>query len=153
MVDGLSDASFRTWIFQASPERYRIIRSLSSQSEEYWNLNQHARRVRAGDRVFIWVSGSDAGIYADGRVLTNPVTMSDSAVGVAHWINPIDGVRPKPRVLVRYDRVFVERPLGKSLLEWDPILRHLRIMRFPRGTNFPVTEVERVALERWLDGE
>jgi hypothetical protein len=65
-----TDGIRQTWIFQANPERYRILESLSAQHVELWNLRQHAHDVHAGDRVLIWLSGQDAGIYAIGTVLS-----------------------------------------------------------------------------------
>src|SRR4051812_24312473 len=59
----------RTWLFQANPDKYDIFETLQL-GEELWNLRQHAREVRVGDRVLIWVCGDDAGIYAVGRVVT-----------------------------------------------------------------------------------
>lgn len=141
----------RTWIFQANPKRYRIEESLQAEHEELWNLNQHAAEVRAGDRVLIWISGDDAGIYAVGIVLSNPVIMSDSPRGIEYWSDPADGRRPKARVQVRYDRVLLSRPLRKVYLAADPAFRNLGILRSPRGTNFAVTTAEWLAIKEWLD--
>ncbi len=139
------------WIFQGSPDQYRLTDSLAVENEEYWNLRQHATAVRRGDRVLIWISGAEAGIYALGTVVSDPVLRPDSAAGLTYWAAPTEGTRPRPRVLVRYDRVMLDRPLLKEFLVTDPVLSELRILRNPRGTNFPVTAEEWAALEAWLD--
>jgi hypothetical protein len=139
------------WIFQANPNRYRILESLRKESEEWWNLNQHADDVRVGDRVLIWISGSDAGVYAVGTVVAPPTVTPDSATGQAYWLETEQGKRAKPRVRVRYDQVLIDRPLLKAYLESDPNLWSLRILQFPRGTNFPVEHEEWQAIQEWLD--
>jgi hypothetical protein len=146
-----TNASRRTWIFQANPAKYRIEDSLLLEHEELWNLNQHATDVRPGDRVLIWICGKDAGIYAVGTVLTAPVIMSDTPKGMEYWLDPAAGRRPKARVRVRYDKVFPDKPLNKRFLLADPALRDLSIIRSPRGTNFSVTEGEWQGLRHWLN--
>ncbi len=141
------------WIFQANPKRYQIFESLASQAEEYWNLNQHMKDVRVGDRVLIWVSGEAAGIYAIGTILTPPVAMSDSPQGMSYWIDKESGWRRKARVRVRYDTVLLDHPLTKAYIWTDPALWRLRILSFPRGTNFPVSAEEWQALQDWLGRE
>jgi len=141
----------RTWIFQANPNKYRILKSLESEVEEYWNLNQHAKDVHIGDRVLIWISGPDAGIYAVGTVTTEPVMMPDSPSGLEYWLLMREGRRPKPRVLVRYDRKLLGRPLLKALIRNDPELWDLEILHFPRGTNFPLADHQWSAIAAWLD--
>jgi 5-methylcytosine-specific restriction protein B len=146
-----SSSKPQTWIFQANPNKYRIEESLQVEQAEYWNLNQHARKVRAGDRVLIWISGKDAGIYALGTVVDDPYSRPDSPAGISYWYNPVEGQQVKPRVLVRYNRIFLDRPLHKVFLEFDPVLSNMKILRFAQGTNFAVTEEEWLAINSWLD--
>src|SRR4051794_37572546 len=100
----------RVWIFQANPNKYQIFDTLGTQQTELWNLRQHAKDVRIGDRVYIWIAGEDAGIYAIGTVTTAPGLMSDTAIGIQHWTDPREGRRAIARVELRYDRVFLDRP-------------------------------------------
>ena len=139
----------RTWIFQANPDKYRINNSLESENEEFWNLNQHKDKVSVGDRVLIWISGTEAGIYAIGTVMSPPVLMSDSLTGQSYWIPPSDGRIPKLRVRVRYDRILKD-PLGKAFLLADLRLRNLSILRSWRATNFIVTDDEWSAIQDFL---
>jgi hypothetical protein len=141
----------RHWLFQANPNKYRINESLRAEQHEEWNLNQHAKDIATGDRVGIWICGELAGLYAIGTVASSPVVKADSEAGIGYWTNPQDGRRPKPRVQVRYDRVFLDRPLLKQYIEADPALEEMQILRSPRGTNFPLSSEEWAALEAWLD--
>lgn len=139
------------WLFQANPARYRIHDSLKREAEEWWNLNQHANDVRIGDLVAIWISGENAGVYALGKVIEGPIVAPDSISGQGYWENRNDGLKEKPRVRVRYDRILIDRPLLKVFLEADPNLWDLKIIRSPRGTNFSLKEREWGALAEWLD--
>ncbi len=141
----------RTWIFQANPSRYRILESLRTESEEYWNLRQRAREVAPGDRVLIWLSGDEAGVYALGTVMSAPILTVDSPTGQGYWNDKAERKRARSRVRVRYDRVLLDRPLFKDFIACDPDLWNLAILRQPRATNFPVTGAEWRALRRWLE--
>lgn len=143
----------RHWLFQANPERYRIRQSLKLETDEWWNLNQHADKVKVGDSVAIWLSGSEAGIYAVGRVIEGPETRPDSIRGQGYWEDIAEGLKLKPRVRVRYDQVFSHRPLLKVFLEADPDLWDLQVIRAPRGTNFPIRPEEWQALQSWIDDD
>src|SRR4051812_2923132 len=90
----------RTWIFQANPQKYRIFDSLQSVQEEWWTLNQFTREVHVGDRVLIWVSGKNAGIYAIGTVVEEPIVRPDSVEELIRWVDRAEGLQEKPRVLV-----------------------------------------------------
>jgi predicted RNA-binding protein with PUA-like domain len=139
-----------TWIFQANPKRYDIERSLRAEREELWNLRQHAKAVKAGDRALIWLSGPKAGIYAIGTVLADPIIQADTPTGIGYWVSKREGQRAIARVPVRYERILLDRPLQKVFLDADLALQGLRILHFPRGTVFAVTEAEWQAIALWL---
>lgn len=141
----------RTWIFQANPNKYQIHESLQLEKKEYWNLRQHAKAVHAGDRVLIWICGKAAGIYAVGKVLTEPAIRPDSAVGLSYWITKRDGRQPMARALVEYNKILLDEPLLKDFIQCDPSLWNLRILASPRGTNFSVSEDEWEAISGWLN--
>jgi EVE domain len=140
----------QAWIFQGNPRRYANLQMLTTQPGELWNLRQYAREVRVGDRVYIWLAGEAAGIYAVGTVLTSPVMMVDSPLGIRQWTDPREGRLVFPRVEVCYDRVLLDQPLLKQYLRTDPILRDLTILRMPRATNYPLTAAQAGAIEDWL---
>lgn len=144
-------SSVNTWIFQANPTRYDIYTSLRLESEENWNLNQHAKKIKAGDRALIWLCGDTAGIYAVGTIVTNPELKPDSETGQGYWTDKREGKRVKSRVSVRYERILLDNPLLKAYLLCDPALWNLKIIKNARGTNFSVTHDEWLAIKEWLD--
>jgi hypothetical protein len=138
------------WIFQGNPSRYTLIENLGTQATELWNLRQHADEVWVGDTVYIWISGEEAGIYAVGTVVTGAQLRQDSPSGIRSWTDPREGLQARPRVEIRYDRLLLDRPLLKVFIRTDAILRDLRILRAPRGTNYQLTQLEADAIEEWL---
>ena len=141
----------RTWLFQGNPQKYRLSDSLADESEELWNLNQYAHSIQKEDRVLIWISGDNAGIYAIGTVISDPILTSDTPSGMEYWMTPSEGAKVKPRVRVRYDQLLLEQPLTKAFLATDEILCELRILKCAMGTNFPVTEEQWNAIDAWVN--
>lgn len=140
----------KSWIFQANPDRYAIETSIEKEEAEYWNLRQHAKEIKKGDEVFIWISGAEAGIYARGVVSSDPEVRSDSTEGMRYWVLKSEGSRPIARVWVRYTHVFNDSPLLRCLVRNDPVLAEMSVIKSPRGTNFAITNSERIAIASWL---
>lgn len=65
----------RTWIFQANPKTYNIDGALQKLKEITWSVTRYKNEIQPGDRVFLWRSGGEAGIVADGTVMTAPDEM------------------------------------------------------------------------------
>lgn len=140
----------RVWIFQANPKKYRIEESLKTEPAEYWSVTRYVQEIHDGDRVLIWISGVKAGICAIGTVVGEPVLQTDSPIGIDHWRDRAEGTKIKPRVLVRYDSVFLDCPLATALLGLDPALSELSILISAQGTNFKVKDEEWQAIKPML---
>lgn len=61
-----------TWIFQTNPKLYNIEGALQKLKEIGWAVTRHKAEIQPGDQVFIWRSGEDSGIVAEGTVTTIP---------------------------------------------------------------------------------
>jgi predicted Mrr-cat superfamily restriction endonuclease len=62
----------RAWVFQANPKRFDLLQALDADSAVTWSVNQHRQDIQPGDRVWFRITGSEAGIYAVGRVTSLP---------------------------------------------------------------------------------
>jgi hypothetical protein len=140
-----------TWIFQANPKISRIFESLQNEDCELWSCRQHSKKIKAGDRALIWISGKKPGIYAVGKILTDPSLQPDTPTGLKYWTNPFDGIATEERVWVEYERRMLDKPLLKEYIRCDPQLWELKILRAPFGTNFLVEHEEWEAIESWLN--
>lgn len=134
-----------TWIFQAVPDRFDLMKALQHLRVFRWNVNQNKARIRAGDDVYLWLAGSKAGIVARGKLLTDPTMMAD-APEEAPFEKETEAETPKLRVAIEVRTVF-PKPIFKDKLKDIPALSSMLILTNPRGTNFPLTEQEAIELD------
>ncbi|MGH3025656.1 MAG: AAA family ATPase, partial [Gaiellaceae bacterium] len=140
----------RAWVFQANPSIYNIDLALSEVSETTWAVRQHKDEIREGDRVYIWRSGSDAGIVATGTVLTNPAVSSD-AEDDPYTLKPEALPTGELNVRLRIDSQ-VAPVLRRSTLREHPVLKDLEVIRFTQATNFRVTREQDAVLRPLVTG-
>ena len=135
----------RSWIFQANPKYYDIIEALKHLRQVRWCVRQHKDGIHAGDRAFIWVSGSNARLIALGRVQTEPEEMEDFPEERAFDKSGSKGAR-ELRVVIDIEEV-LDPPVLRSDFQDDPALRSISILKAPQGTNFALTPDEAAVLE------
>jgi hypothetical protein len=152
---GVPVRAARTWIFQASPDRYEIDTAIRRRSEITWVVRQSRKSVGVGDRVYLWRSGKEAAIVAVGSVADDPTVQPDDADD-PYWIDADGFTEPEPRVRVRLEMI-LDPPLFRSELLQHPKLSQLQVLKFANATNFGVSEDEDAALreligDNWLPG-
>ena len=140
----------RSWIFQGRPDQYDLRSALKSLTELSWLVQRYRDRIHVGDRVYMWESGSDAGILAEAHVLTEPAELLEREDEQAFWVQPDEFIGPRMRVRLAIDRV-LDHPLSRSAIKENPELADLLILRFASGTNFPVTDKQDTALRQMID--
>ncbi|MFM7369652.1 MAG: EVE domain-containing protein, partial [Sphaerospermopsis kisseleviana] len=52
------------WLFQGNPKYYKVIEAIKDFEQMPWLVTRYAKDIAIGDGVIIWVSGTQAGIYA-----------------------------------------------------------------------------------------
>jgi len=136
----------KCWVFQFNPAIYRWFDWVEEKRDsEQWLVSQHVRDIHKRDKAAIWASGEKAGFYAIGEVETNPNKKPLNKEQEKCWTRKLDALKfeDKSSVIIRYVKLFVDRPLlAKECLQ-DPILRSMEILKQPQGTNFPLT------IEQW----
>jgi len=115
------------WIFQANPKRYDVVAAASRGRDDSWAMNQHRGIVDVGDRVYFYVSGKEAGVYAIGTV-ASPVFDAGESADYGRW-----------KVEVQYD-VILEPPLLRDALLADAGTADYPVFRGRQGTNFQLPE-------------
>jgi predicted RNA-binding protein with PUA-like domain/DNA-directed RNA polymerase subunit RPC12/RpoP len=131
------------WIFQFNPATYGWFDWIKEGREtEQWLTAQYAKEIREGDKVAIWSSGKESGVYAMGEILENPSIRPLSQEQAIYFKEEkdVDKFRWKKSVLVRYLKKIIDKPLLKENCSKDPILATLEILKRSEGTNFPLTE-------------
>jgi MoxR-like ATPase len=138
------------WLFQANPKLYDIDRALAEASEVDWVVRQYTNDVHAGDRVYLWRSGADAGVIATAEVLSEPTI----AAAEDDQYELIEGAfaKPEPRVRLRVLDVLKE-PLRRSDLVDHPALQKLGVIAFANATNFAVTPEQDAVLRGLMEGD
>ena len=57
----------KAWLFQGNPKLYDLLGGIASGQLQSYAMNQHRDHAAYGDRVYFFLSGDRAGIYAIGR--------------------------------------------------------------------------------------
>jgi hypothetical protein len=130
----------RAWVFQANPQIYDLREALKHLTKLHWSVRQYQDEIRSGDRVYLWISGSDGGVVATGRILTDPQNVDETPEERRFYSNPDQVVR-EPRVLLRVTRQLT-KPISRSVRAHHPILSNASIVRLPQATNFKLTKRE-----------
>ena len=131
----------RWWIFQASPAYYNLPLALKELRSMSWEVKQHAGEIKSGHRVFLWESGSQAGLVALATIKSDPASMPMPSSEAPYATDAARFASPELRVQLHVDEVLPTRLLRRDLLNL-PGLRELSILRGPQGTNFRVQQEE-----------
>lgn len=143
-------SSKNAWLFQANPTYFDLGTALHQLAEMTWVVRQHGDLIHAGDKVFVWESGEQAGVVALATVLTDTASIAQSDSEMQFDIDKERFAGVQPRVRIRIDQVLPRR-LPKSALLGHPVLGKLTVLTAPQGSNFRVTPEQAQALSALLD--
>jgi hypothetical protein len=138
----------RTWMFQANPRIFDIDQAISEESEIPWVVRQYGKEIHAGDRVYLWRSGPDAGVIATATVLSDPKEMPGEADS-PYLLESGSLDEAEPRVKLRIDAP-LSLPLKRVDLLEHPVLEGLEVIKFANATNFRISPEEDAALRELL---
>ena len=138
------------WLFQANPSIYAIDQALSESTELTWVVRQYTNEVRKGDRVYLWRSGSEAGVVATATVESEPAVLPGDA-GDPYLLKPASLSKAEPRVVLRIESV-LPAPIRRSELLDHAVLNALGVIKFANATNFKVTKEQDEALRTLVSG-
>ena len=60
------------WIFQGSPKVYDFSSAINNGTINQWTASAHRDKMRIGDKVIFWLTGTQAGCYALGEITSDP---------------------------------------------------------------------------------
>lgn len=114
------------WMFQVNPTRYDLLGGIAAGSLTNYAMNQHRDHAAFGHRIFFFLSGDKAGIYAVGRV-TSTAYRAEQPNEFGEW-----------KVDVAFEAT-VEPPLLRGAdIAADPTLASFGPFMGRMGTNFPI---------------
>jgi hypothetical protein len=146
------DDERNVWIFQANPKHYDLIGYLSAPSTQEgsidsWSVRRYGKEIQDGDVVLLWSAGKNAGIYGIGTVVGSTYERPRQ-----DW-EPEGSPDVHTAIDYRLEMSLVDRPILRSDLIHDPVLKDLSVIRQPNGTNFRVTPAQWEVLQSILEEE
>jgi hypothetical protein len=60
------------WVFQGNPDKYDFKSALIEGNLDTWTVSAHRELIAKGDKVIMWITGSNAGCYALAEVTEDP---------------------------------------------------------------------------------
>lgn len=134
------------WIFQSSPTQYDLPGALTTLRNLTWLVNQYEHEIRAGDTVFLWETGPQAGVLASGRVVSDPGLIDHDQGQEAYERVPDKFSGPRLRVRIDIERVLRPR-LSRQQISADEALASLPNLKFANATNFKLAPTQAAALD------
>lgn len=126
------------WIFQSNPDLYDIDTALEQLETIRWKVPQYAGELRAGDKVAIWRSGSEAGVIGGGTLLEPPRELPARTEERKMYQN-FDSDSPEMKTTRAPIRVRPVEFVSKRQVKYDSQLGDHQIVVAPMGTVFPVS--------------
>jgi len=139
------------WIFQGNPKYYDVVAAVEALDLMTWTVNQYKNQIKKGDKVYIWVSGSDGGIIASGNIVCDPEKRKPDLIDPYNRGLIIEDT-PHLIVDIRIDHKFIQEKVSRALLLADERTKHLDILTYPNATNFHVTKTQQMAIESIISG-
>jgi predicted RNA-binding protein with PUA-like domain len=126
------------WLFQGNPKYYRIVDAIKDFEQMPWLVTRYAKDMVIGDGVLIWMSGEKSGIYAIAEIVEAPRTW-EARPDIGYWIETSKLTPTSLHTKIRFTSKLVDKPLLRSDLLNNPVLKDLTVIRVPNSTNFKVT--------------
>ena len=124
------------WIFQGNPKLYDFETALRDKIITNWTVSAHKDKIKVGDKVILWITGSKSGCYALAEVTSEPYEKTSSTDD--HLWNSDDKNELKADIKVTHN--LADNPILKSDIESLEELNELKVGN--QGTNFKATEDE-----------
>ena len=122
------------WLFQSNPARYDLAGALSADVLRQWSVNQHVADIKAGDRVVLWQTGDEGGVFAFATVSSDVAMRLDHADEKLFFREGAPSSDPHRCVEISIDRSLVEKPITATQIAEHAPLSGLRVNL--QGTNF-----------------
>jgi hypothetical protein len=128
------------WLVQGNPAKWRAREFFADGNQlGSWSITRYRDHIREGDDVALWLAGRDAGVVALGSV-TGPV---EDVPGDddPYWVRREDADAVRMRMPLRLTDVFLDAPITREELRYDPRFADAAILHQPfAGNPFPLTD-------------
>ena len=130
----LAEPHTNYWIFQANPKMYDFGTAIEKNELTNWTTSAHKKRIKAGDKVIVWLTGKAAGCYALAEVTSDPYEYKGED---KNWIKePSANKDSKVDIKITHD--FFKSPVLMDKVSSLPSFRNFNVGL--QGTNFSATK-------------
>jgi predicted RNA-binding protein with PUA-like domain len=134
----------RYWLFQANPNYFDLVGALTAGALRTWQVNQHRKEIQEGDRVVLWLSGANAGVYGLATVASDVKEQQEDSAEAAFQKQPGNG-ESFVGVTLNVNRAFCDSPITREALMENKETKDAPVGR--QGTNFSLTQKQFDAIE------
>lgn len=121
------------WIFQGNPKRYDFKSAIENDALDKWTVSAHKDKIQVGDKVILWITGSEAGCFALGEITKEP--FEDDEPKDEFWK---DEDTSEWKIGLSITHNFVGHPILKERVNADEILSKMNVGL--QGSNFSATK-------------
>lgn len=134
------------WIFQGNPKYYDVVGAINDLDTITWSVNQYKKQIRMNDKAYIWLSGSEGGIIATGKIMCNPEirNYNSSDPYLREELSKSDTYLA---VDINIERKLTDAIVSRATLLADERTKRLEILTYPGATNFRVTKEQEETIE------
>jgi Cdc6-like AAA superfamily ATPase len=134
MLDKKEDINY--WIFQGNPKVFDFETALRENILTDWTVSAHKDKIKVGDKVILWITGSKSGCYALGEIISEPNKKTTSPDD--HLWKGEDRSELKADIKIIHN--LVDNPILSEEIAGTEELSNLKVRN--QGTNFYATEEE-----------
>lgn len=127
------------WVFQGNPKVYDFVGTIKNNGIDRWTISAHINRIKTGDKVIVWITGSNAGCYALAEITKDPYLVDLPEENKSEY---------KADISITHN--LVDQPVTKSDIKLEKKLDNLKAGL--QGTNFSATEEEYQSLLDIIEG-
>lgn len=124
------------WIFQGNPTVFDFETALKQNLLTDWTVSAHKNKMKIGDKVIFWITGSKSGCYALGELISETYEKMTSPDD--HLWKSKDTSKLKVDIEITHN--LVDSPILKEKIKKVDALKNLKIGN--QGTNFRATQQE-----------
>ena len=135
------------WIFQGDPKVFDFETALKEDILTDWTVSAHKDKIKIGDKVILWIGGTNAGCYALAEITSElhlKVTSPDD-----HLWKGEDTSELKADIKITHN--LVNNPILKTKIDSIDNLKNLKVGS--QGTNFSSTKEEFEAIIKLIKNQ
>ncbi len=140
-----------SYIFQGNPKFYDVIGAILDLDTITWKVRQHTNQIKEGDKVYIYISGTESGIIASGIVSCDPEISFGDAFD-PYIISDNFRFSHDKTVDVKILNKFIDKKITKNLLQSHEGLKNLKVLTEANKTNYLITKEQADILDNMING-